>query len=261
MGGSSTPSNTTQTREMPKWAQPYATNLLERSAQLSERQMPVYQGQRSADMNGYQTAGMNMTAARALGGSPEIAAGSQNITDTLNGAYLNGNPYLQSQINQGADSLKSNYFDATGNTDATFARSGAFGGSAWQNAQQGNAKELATGLGNLENNMRFQNYGMERQNQMNALNPAMAYGNQAYTDAQQLQGTGQQQYAFDQQRLDDYQGMWSDQANSPYRQLDVLASGLSSAVGNSYTGTQTGARPNAAAQWLGGGAALAGLLG
>lgn len=261
-GGSSTPASTTQTREMPVWARPYSMALLQRSAALADQPMPVYQGQRTADMNGYQTAGMNMVANRALNGSPEMMAGSQNIYDTLNGGYLaQGNPYLQSQIDRASQDVTRNYQGAVGSTDATFARSGAFGGSAWQQAQEGNARQLAQGLGDVASSMRYQNYGDERGRQMQALGMAPTYGNQAYQDAQQLQGVGQQQYAFDQQRFDDMRSVWEEMAQSPYKQLDVLANGLSGAVGNSGTISQSAPGANRLAQGVGTAAALYGLLG
>lgn len=261
MADSSPPANTTQTREMPAWAQPYSVALLQKSAQLADQAMPVYGGQRSADMNGYQTAGMNMVANRAMNGSNEINAGSQNLVDTLNGGYLNGNnPYLTAQIDRASQDVTRNYQGAVNSTDSTFARSGAFGGSAWQQAQEGNARQLAQGLGDVASGMRFQNYNMERGNQMAAMPMALQYGNQAYMDAQQLGGIGQQQYAFDQQRLDDQRNYWEDVAQSPYRQLDVLANGLSGAVGNSGTISQSGPGANRMAQTIGTGAALYGLL-
>lgn len=257
---SSPPANTTQTKEMPEWAQPYAKDLLTRSGDLSNQQLPVYTGPRSADMNQYQTAGMDMVKNRALNGSPEMQAGSQSLTSTLNGSMLNGNPYLQSQIDQASGDVTRNFQNATKSTDANFGRSGAFGGSAWQQEQQNNARELATGLGNVSSNMRFQNYGMERGNQMQAMGMAPIYGNQAYQDAAQLAGIGNQQYAYDQQKLGDARSIWEEQMQSPYKQLDVLANGIAGAVGSGGKISQTGPGANPWATGVGGAAALAGML-
>lgn len=260
MGGGSAPSNTTQTTELPTWAQPYAQQLLTRGTDLSNQQMPVYGGQRSADMNQYQTAGMDMVKNRALNGSPEMQAGSQNLQSTLNGSFLNSNPYLDANVDRAAQSLTRNYQGATNNTDSMMARAGAFGGSAWQQAQEGNQRQLAQGLTDLNSSMYGQNYANERGNQMQALGMAPTYGNQAYTDAQQLQGAGQQQYAYDQQKLDDQQAYWNEQAQSPYKQLDVLGNTIRGAVGGGGTTSTTGPGANPWAQGLGGAAAAYGLL-
>lgn len=257
------PSKTTTTTELPKYAQPYAESLMQRSAQLSDQQMPVYTGPRSAAMNGYQIAGNQMTANRALNGSAEIQSGSRALQNTLNGGFLSqGNPYLSSVIDRSAQDVTRNYQGAVGSTDATFARNGAFGGSAWQNAQEGNARQLAQGLGDLSNQMRYQDYSNERNNMMQAMPMALQFGNQAYMDAQQLDRVGGTQYAYDQQLLDDSKSLWEDFAQSPYKQLDILANGIRGAVGGGGTVTQSGPRAgNPLAQAVGGGAALYGLLG
>lgn len=264
MGGGSPPANTTTTTELPPWAQPYATALLERSAALADQPMPVYSGPRSADMNGYQQASQAIIANRAANGSAEIQAGGRNITDTLNGGYLSaGNPYLQGAIDNASQGATRNFQRATNSTDATFARSGAFGGSAWGQQQKDNATALSGQLGQIASGMSYQNYGDERSRQMQALGMAPTYGNQAYQDAEQLAGAGQNQYAYDQQKLDDYRDMWTDAAQSPYKQLDVLGNGIRAAVGGGSTMSQTGPSAGSGsglAQGIGAGAALYGLL-
>lgn len=291
MGGSSAPANTTSktTTELPSWAQPAAQQLLARGTALSQKEMPVYAGQRSADLNGYQTQGMNMVANRALNGSNEINAGSQALQGTLGGQYLNRdtgtnafmgeNPYLQGTIDKAAADITRNYNGAVAGTDATFARSGAFGGSAWQQAQDANSRNLAQGLSDSTTAMRMQNYTQsaelaenqlnrnqaafqaERANQMAGLPLALQYGNQAYTDAAQLQGAGEIQYGADQQKLSDAQALFEERAQSPYKQLDVLGNTIRAAVGGGSSVSSTGPGANPWAQAAGGAAALYGLLG
>lgn len=378
MSGGSSPSNTTSTTttELPSWAQPYAQQLLTRGTALSNQGMPVYQGQRTADMNGMQNQSMSMIQQRAQNGDPSISAGATALQGTLGGqylhhdtgtnrymgaqptganafmgaqptgqnaykgaqptgsnAYMGDNPYLAGAIDAASQDATRNYNAAVNGTDATFARAGAFGGSAWQQAQQGNAHELATSLANTAGNMRMQNYnqsaglaenalnrdqqawqtnaglagddlnrGMnawqtnaglaeaglgrnmsawqtnagladsglnrdlnayqtERSNQMNALPLALSYGNQAYTDAAQLGGAGATQFGYDQQKLTDAQNLFNEQAQSPYKSLDVLANTIRGAVGGGGTITQTAPGANPYAQAAGGAAALYSLFG
>lgn len=261
MSSNSSPSSTTQTKDLPNWAQPAAWELLDKTRELSKQPMPVYTEQRSADLNKWQDASQNMVLNRALGGSTAMNMGNNALYGTLNGSNLSGNPHLQSQIDQASQDVTRNYQGAVGSTDATFARSGAFGGSAWQQAQEGNSRQLAQGLSDMTSNMRFQNYANERQNQMQALGMAPTYANQAYYDADQLAKAGQSRYGYDQQRMDDRRSVWEEQMQSPYRQLDLLANGIAGAVGNGGQMTSTVPGANRWAQAVGGGAALAGLLG
>jgi hypothetical protein len=261
MGGSSAPDHTTTTTELPAWAQPYSQQLLERGADLSNQGMPVYQGPRTAALNGMQTGGMKMAADRALNGSAVVNAGQQNLQDTLGGTYLNaGNPYLGAAIDRASQDVTRNYNGAVNGTDATFVRSGAFGGSAWQAAQQGNAHELAKGLGDISTQMHMADYGQERQNQIGAQQTALAYGQVPYADAQHLMDAGTTQYGYDQQLLTDKQNLFNEQAQSPYKSLDVLANTIRGAVGGGGSVTSTAPGANPYAQTIGGAAALYGLL-
>lgn len=290
MSGSS-PSNTTSTTttELPAWAQPYATQLLNRGTALSNQDMPVYTGQRSADLNSTQQAGMAMATNRATNGSAEINAGSSQLQSTLNGDYLNhdtgtnayqgDNPYLQANIDQAAGDITRNYNSAVNGTDATMARSGAFGGSAWQQAQDSNSKNLATSLTNSADTLRSANYNQsaqlaenalnrnqanytaERANQMNGLSTALNYGNQAYTDAAQLSAAGDTQYGADQQKLTDAQNLFNDQAAAPYKSLDVLGNTIRGAVGGGSTVSSSAPGTSTAAQLTGTAASLYSLFG
>jgi len=317
---SSPPSNTTNktTTELPTWAQGSAQQLLRRGEQLSQKEMPVYAGQRSAGLNGYQTQGMNMVQNRALNGSADINAGSGTLQQTMSGqylgrdtgsnqfmggqptgtnAYMGDNPYLQGTIDKAAGDITRNYNAAVNGTDATMARAGAFGGSAWQQSQDANSRNLAQGLQDSATAMRMQNYNQsaglaenalardqqawqtnsgladtglarnqaafegERARQMASVPLALQYGNQAYTDAAQLQGIGEIQYGADQQQLQDQMDYFNEKAQSPYKQLDVLGNSIRAAVGGGSTVSQSAPGANPWAQAAGGAAALYGMLG
>jgi hypothetical protein len=264
MSGGGAPSNTTSstTTELPAWAQPYAQSLLSRGAALSDNPMPVYQGQRTANMNGAQTQGMQMVQNRAQDGSGIVNAGQQNVQDTLGGKFMEpgSNPYLSSAIDTASQGVMRNYNGAVQGNDATMARAGAFGGSAWQQGQQGAQHELANGLGNIATNMSMQNYGNERQNQIGAQQTALQYGQQPYNDAAQLMGAGATQFGYDQQKLTDQQNLFNENAAAPYKSLDVLGNTIRGAVGGGGTTTQTAPGANPYAQAAGGAAALYGLL-
>ena len=259
-----TPSNTTSktTTELPSWAQPAAQDLLARGENLSRQPMPVYDGLRTANLNGMQTDAMRIASDRARNGSAVVNAGNQNVQDTLNGKYLSaGNPYLGAAIDRASGDVMRNYQGAVGNNDAMMARSGAFGGSAWQQAQEGAQRQLATGLTDVSTQMHMADYGQERQNQMAAQQQALAYGQQPYLDAQALNQAGATQYGYDQQKATDAMDLYNEHAQAPYKSLDVLANTIRGAVGGGGTVSSVGPGSNQYAQAAGGVAALAGLLG
>lgn len=262
MGGNSAPDHTTTTTELPEWARGASQDLLNRGTALSNQNMPVYTGQRTAGLNSMQTQGMQMASDRAKNGSAEVGAGGHNLMDTLNGKYLSaGNPYLSAAIDRASGDVTRNYQGAVGANDSLMARSGAFGGSAWQQAQEGAQRQLATGLGDVSTQMHMADYGQERQNQMAAQQTALAYGQQPYMDAKAMQDAGATQYGYDQQLLTDKMDQFNEQAQAPYKSLDVLANTIKGAVGGGGTVSQAGPGANPWGQAAGGAAALYGLLG
>lgn len=79
-------------------------------------------------------------------------------------AYAGSNQYLDNAIRSTQDEMTRQFNNNVQNsTDAMMARSGAFGGSAWRQAQQANQESLNKQIGEVSNNMRMQDYGMQQQ--------------------------------------------------------------------------------------------------
>lgn len=86
------------------------------------------------------------------------------------GDGYNQNPYFDQTVQKSMGDITRNYQDAIApQTNANFARAGAFGGSAWGQANERNQRALGEALGNTSNAMRSGNYSQERQNQLNAM--------------------------------------------------------------------------------------------
>lgn len=174
-GGSSGGSSTT-TQELPDWAQPYANQLLQNGASLSEQPVPQYGGQTVAGMNSNQTGAINNAStasnnATNLAGSAtnwaQGVAGSSapaisnpytgNVTaSTAANAYADpsNNPALASSINAGNQAITQAYNSSTAPTTlAQFRNGGAFGGSAQQQATSNNEYQLGNALSNNTANM------------------------------------------------------------------------------------------------------------
>ena len=164
MGLSSKKTTTVQNNDPWGPAQPYILKGLEQSGRVFDQNQPSLDRYAAesfgtygrmapgaeAGITGAQRFANDMLAGKYQGKSP----GSRLLTDTMEGAYLNNNPYLEGMIDQTGQSVKDR---VTG----LFSGSGQYGSSAHQGV-------LAKQLAEAENAMRFQNYGMERQNQLGA---------------------------------------------------------------------------------------------
>lgn len=219
-GGTSTTQNTIDARFSPLID--YATQA---AGNVQRAGYTPYTGQRYADMNGTQQAGLDMITNRATGGDPTMTQANQTLQSTLAGG--NTNPYLDSMVQKAQTGVM-------GNMAALEKRSGSFGNS-------GIAEQGAKQMGDIATSMYGNAYNTDRANQMSALQLAPTYGNQAYTDASQLMKAGQSMQDQNQQNLDFNYQQFSDQQNLPYKQMAAYSGllGSSGATGASTT-TQSG---------------------
>ena len=161
--------------------------------------------------------------------------------DTLNGKYMNSNPYLDQMFSGAADRITDAYRTGTAaHTDASFANSRNLGGSAYQQMVGQNQTNLADSLGNLAANIYGNNYQQERANQLQAWNAAPQYGNQAYADASQLFGVGQTLQDQAQQDKDFNYEQWLEKQNLPYKNLAAMSGVFGSNLGGSSSTTSSG---------------------
>ncbi len=171
MSSPSSGGTTTTKTELPDWAQPYAKQLLERGAALSNQEVPQYNGQLVAGMNGTQTgaiSGLTGAAANQAGTATaasniaqQLAGGSAyqtsnpftgNVTaSTAANSYADpaNNPYLASTVAASNKQITDAYQNTTAPTAlAQFRNAGAFGGSAQAQVTGQNEQNLATALSN-----------------------------------------------------------------------------------------------------------------
>ncbi len=148
MGLSKSKSKTTNDPWKP--AQPYIIKGLQQSSEVFDQQQP--------DLNKYS--GMQRdTYGRVAPGAEQGIIGAQGVVNsTLNGDNLNGNPYLDQM-------LAATRANTINGVDAQFSRAGRYGSGS-------HAGILAKAIAEAENGMRFQNYGMERANQLQAVQQA-----------------------------------------------------------------------------------------
>ena len=265
-------------------------------ADLTQAQAPVYGGQRYADMTADQTSGMGMIRDAAQQNVGDVNTARDQFAGTANGAYMGyspgtnpmlglNNPYLSQAIDNAQSDVARNYTNAVmPQADSAFARSGAFGGSAWQQAQTDNSRAMAGELGRISTNMRMQDYGaqqglfenainrsdaayqQERGRQMSAAQQLPGLANAQMQSGQALYNSGAKQQDFQQRNLDDLYQQWQNAINEPQKRLEILQNGIGAILGNGIGKNTTSPNPNYVSPWqsalsIGGAAAGAALSG
>lgn len=231
----------TSTTSSPEWVQPYQMGYLDQAQNVASTPYQGYGGNTVADMNGIQQQAIQGTAQRAASGSADMNAGSNTLQNTLNGNYLNSNPYIDQAVNAAQDNTVRNYNLAIApQMDHLMASSGSFGNSGVQQMQGEAQRQLGQTLSNTASSMYGQNYANERQNQQSAMSLAPTYANQDYTDLNAMQSAGNALQTQNQNQITGNYQQWQNAQNYPKSQLDVMGNALSHSLGQQTTTTQPG---------------------
>lgn len=213
-GGSKNQTTTTQV-QIPDEVKPLLSQYLGQAQGLSQQ----------SPNNMLMRLGANDALAQsrnAYSGIDAARQGLMGVTQQTPGQ----NPYLDQVVNKSMGDITRNYNEAIApETNANFARAGAFGGSAWQQANERNQRGLGEALGNTANQMRYQDYGDTQNRQMKAygLLPSVSAAGQGV--AQNLYGMGQ------------------NVQNEGANQLGILGNAVGVGMGGAGQST-TGANPN-----------------
>lgn len=223
-GGGGGGGQSTTVQSIPDELKPLASAYTQSALQLNSTPYQAYGGQRFADLNGVQMAGLNATADRAMQGSETVNNAESALNQTIAGG--NTNPYLDQMVGKAQDSVVSKF-----NTGAV--NSGSFGNSGLQ-------EQFQQGLGDVATQMYGQAYDGDRQRQMQAIGMAPEFGNQAYLDADRLMGAGQTLQDQQQQGLDFQYQQSTEAQNDPYKKLAAMSGVFGTNLGQSASTTQSG---------------------
>lgn len=214
-GGSKTQTTTNQT-VIPEEVKPLLSQYLSQAQTLSQQPGSNAMMDRGAAQASWQ-------ADNAYSG---INAARAGLMDVAAGQGYDQNPYFDATVQKSMGDITRNYQEAIApQTDANFARAGAFGGSAWQQANERNQRGLGEALGNTSNAMRSGNYSQERQNQMQAYGLLPSVSQAGMGVAKNLYGMGQ------------------NVQNQDANQLGILGQAVGVGMGGAGQST-TGANPN-----------------
>lgn len=244
---------TTQQTQLPDYLQPYGNLYAQQGYNLSQQPYQAYPYETVAPFTQDQNAAMDQVRQRAMSGSPVVNAAQQQQLDTINGQYLdpNTNPYLQQTYDQAADRVTDSFARGTAaQTDARFARAGAFGGSAWNEMQGANQQALGDSLGGLAANIYGNNYANERSRQQQASQFSPNFAAQDYRDADALLNVGGMQQQQGQQYLTDDYSRFNQAQQYPYQQFQTFGQLFNPNLGSQTTATTPGV--SAGAGLLGG---------
>lgn len=194
------------------------------AAKINSSGYTPYGGQRYAGTNATQQQGLDMVTNRAMNGDPTMQQANTTLQDTIKGG--NTNPYLDSLVSKAQGGVM-------GNMAALQARSGSFGNS-------GIAEQGAKQMGDIASQMYGNAYNTDKASQMQGLQLAPQYGQQAYQDASQLMNAGQFQQNQDQQNKDFGYQQFTDQQNLPYKQMAAYTGVLGAGINNTATTTGGG---------------------
>lgn len=218
-GGGGGASTTTPT--VPTELKGAATALSDIAAKVGNTPYQAYTGTGVAGLNDTQNQALSMIQQRATNGSPIMDTANSTLTSMLQGGT---NPYLDKMVQNAQNSVMSNM-------NGLAAGSGSFGNA-------GVSEAAGKALGDVATNMYGNAYSTDRANQLSALGMAQSYGNQAYSDAQQLLNAGNTQQNNAQDQADFNYQQYLNQQNYPLQQLQALSGTLSGQMGS--TTTQTG---------------------
>lgn len=221
-GGGGGGSESTTTPMIAPELRPLANLYTQQATQLANTPWQAYGGQRYADLNNTQQAGIGMIQDRAMNGSATMGNAESNLNQFIQGG--NTNPYLDSMVQKAQDSVKSNF-----NTSAV--NSGSFGNSGLQ-------QQYAAGLTDVATQMYGNAYSTDQANRMQAIGMAPTFGNAAYQDAGQLLNAGNLQQQQAQNNLDFGYQQYQDAQNAPYKKLQTIGGVVGQAQGS--TTTQSG---------------------
>jgi len=224
MSGGGGGGDTTTVQKADPWGgqQPYLTYGFQQAKNLYNTGGPQYFPNSTVTPFSPQSElALQLTQNRALAGSPVTTAAQGEATKTLNGGYLNNNPYLDSMYNQAAG-------DITSRVNGAFGQAGRTGSGI-------NQQVLADSLGSTYNNIYGSNYNNERNRMEQTLALAPQTSGMDYADLDRLGGVGS---AIDQQsqaNLTDQMNRYNYQQNLPEQNLQRYIAAIQGNYGAATT--------------------------
>jgi hypothetical protein len=242
--------------------QPYLSyGLSEAQKQYQAGGPQYYGGQTFVSPSETTQTGLQALEQRASRGSPLTGAAQGQLQNTIQGGYLQGNPFFQGAFQPAAQAAESKFLTSLGNIGSAASKAGRYGSGAMNTMQQGASGQFAKTLADTAGALAYENYAAERGRQQAATMAAPQMAQADYGDIQNMLKAGQlrEGYTGAQQQADI--NKFNFQQNQPQVNLTNYLSGV---YGNplgrmqqSAGGGQAG--PSGFQNLLGGAATAAGI--
>lgn len=253
-GGGNTKTKTTT--EPWSGVKPYLLGGYKDAQDLYEQGAPgYYPNQSIAPLSSYSKNALDATAQRAAYGSDMVRSAQGQLQGTINGDYLNSNPYLQGAINAAVQPITNAFSsEVMPGIDSNFSAAGRYASGLQGEAYDDANAQLSQQIGNVSTQMAYQNYGDERQRQMAAVALAPDMAKQDYYDLGMLGQAGQGYDEYNTKLINADIEKWNYNQNADWNFLNDYIGLLNGATGGATTTKQ----PNQSNGWTG---VLGGLLG
>lgn len=214
----------TQVTTSAPWAdqQPYLRFGFNRAQNLYNSGGPEYYPRSTvAGLSGQTREGIKDYTQLANRGTPVAGSAQEQVNATLQGDYLNSNPYLDAMYNNAASSVTRNYQEAVApSIAANFGLSGRTGSNmAFANAMDSSRDTLSRNLSGMASNIYGGAYENERGRQMQAASMAPQTAALNYFDANQMLQAGRLRDTYNQSTLNDKVNRWNFNQERPWDAL------------------------------------------
>lgn len=254
----------------PEWTREQYPGVTQDIMSLVSRPPPMYAGMKVAPMNAYQQGAGQLITDNALYGNPQLNAASGSLMALSQGAGRNpyaDNAYTDRMIAANARDMTDAHKRGTAvQNDALAARGGGYGGSAHLDKQALDASELTKRVGDMSDNVRFQQnnlgaqlWNQDVQNVLSASGMAPGFDQNNRQSFAAMMGYGDRLQNQLQTELGEQYNEYMRQYNHPMNMADWITGKLSQLSGGYGSNWSAGQSPIATG--LGAGAALYGLLG
>ena len=255
--------SSTTTSQLDPTIQPFLSYGLTEAQKLYEAGGPkYYSGDTFVRPSETTQTGLQALENRARMGSPLVGQAQQQISNTIGGNYLSGNPFFQGAFAPAAQAATQQFQTAIGDIGSAASKAGRYGSGAMGTLQDRASGQLAQSLSNTAGTLAYQNYADERARQQAATMSAPAFANADYQDIENLLSAGRAREGYTGRQLESDIARFNFGENRPQNNLATfLSSVYGNPLGNNRTTTMTGSTPGPSnfQNLLGGAATLGGL--
>jgi hypothetical protein len=183
---------TSTTSNIDPTIQPYLAYGLQQAQEQYQGGGPQYYGGPTFVSPSQTTqTGLQALEQRASMGSPLTGAAQGQLQNTIQGGYLQGNPFFQGAFQPAAQAAESKFLSSLGNIGSAASKAGRYGSGAMNTMTQGASGQFAKTLADTAGALAYENYAAERARQQAATMAAPVMAQADYGDIQNLLKAGQ----------------------------------------------------------------------